>query len=162
MPMTAEERKRRNCEYQKKYYHALSPEEKRAKNSSPAVKAAKAKYRSKPESKEVEKLQYKRWYQKNKERKRTQSRLSKYGLTADQYQSILDHQKGLCAICSRPPKLKSSYNSTDGFVIDHCHVTGRVRGLLCVTCNTGLGNFEDSRDFLSSAIVYLETQNADV
>lgn len=51
-----------------------------------------------------------------------------YGITADQYDEMLDQQNGVCAICERPPK-KMPLN------VDHDHKSGLVRGLLCWTCN---------------------------
>lgn len=59
---------------------------------------------------------------------------------------IEDTQNGGCAICGRVTKL----------VVDHDHETNRVRGLLCSTCNTGLGKLGDNVENLRKAIVYLE------
>jgi hypothetical protein len=70
----------------------------------------------------------------------------KYGITFEQYMEMVDDQGGFCAICRDPPP----------FVVDHCHVTGKVRGLLCVTCNLGLGGFRDNIKSLYTAIRYLE------
>lgn len=72
-------------------------------------------------------------------------RLYKYGLTEEQYEAIKLSQGSLCAICKKEKNL----------VVDHCHSTGKIRGLLCTTCNTGLGKFQDSPDRLQDAINYL-------
>lgn len=72
-------------------------------------------------------------------------RLKKYGLSESRYAEIIESQKFHCAICGAEPT-----------VVDHDHATGEVRGLLCRTCNTGLGHFRDNRELLSSAITYLE------
>jgi hypothetical protein len=80
------------------------------------------------------------------------SGLQRYGLTEDQYQRMVEKQQHVCAICRerRPSK-------HDGrLVVDHCHVTGHVRGLLCDFCNWGLGNMRDRVDILQRAIQYLE------
>lgn len=69
-----------------------------------------------------------------------------YGITEEDYAKLLDDQSGKCAIC----------NSSTKLVIDHCHSSGQVRGLLCTTCNTGLGMFKDTPDFLINAIKYLK------
>lgn len=73
-------------------------------------------------------------------------RLKKYGLSETDYYEILQRQGGLCAICRR---------KTETLHIDHDHRTGRIRGLLCFHCNSGIGKFGDSIDTLESAIRYL-------
>ena len=74
-----------------------------------------------------------------------------YGLTLPQYQEMLNDQHFLCAIC------KKGENDVDrSFAVDHDHKTGKVRGLLCNSCNAGLGYFKDSPEILKSAISYLE------
>lgn len=72
----------------------------------------------------------------------------KYGMTPEDYEILRDKQKGVCAICKLLPGNKRLH-------VDHCHETGRVRGLLCSGCNTGLGSLGDSADNLLSAIAYL-------
>ena len=81
------------------------------------------------------------------------------------YQFLHQNQKGLCAICNKPETSKSHKNRTKSFVdeninikrlaIDHCHSTGKIRGLLCHACNTALGSFKDSIENLQCAINYL-------
>jgi hypothetical protein len=73
-------------------------------------------------------------------------RLRKYGITKEQYDELLTFQKKRCAICHRDRKL----------VIDHDHVTGKVRGLLCNDCNATLGFVQDKIEVLANAIDYLE------
>jgi len=72
---------------------------------------------------------------------------AKYGLTLGDVATMLAEQKGLCLICRLPMARPN---------IDHCHSTGRVRGLLCRKCNSGLGCFGDSKINLLNAIQYLE------
>lgn len=75
-----------------------------------------------------------------------------YGITASQYSSLLAKQNNSCAIChSQSPKANSKY-----FHVDHCHVTKKVRGLLCIECNLGLGKFQDNPQNLLKAALYLE------
>ena len=74
-------------------------------------------------------------------------RFNTYKLTANDYSKMVRKQKSLCAICG-------IYR--ENLYIDHCHKTGKVRGLLCVKCNTGLGYFRDSIDVMQKAIKYLE------
>ena len=64
------------------------------------------------------------------------------------YRVLLEKQGGVCAICQLPPGPRR-------FAVDHDHVTGRTRGLLCLKCNTGLGQFNDSPALLASAMRYL-------
>lgn len=73
-----------------------------------------------------------------------------YGLTVEEFEALLLAQAGVCAICSQPSR------SAKPLCVDHCHVTGRVRGLLCQHCNTAIGMMEDSTDRLKKAIAYLE------
>lgn len=74
--------------------------------------------------------------------------VAKYGLTSTQVNSILIDQKGLCAICG--------CSIVERPHVDHDHKTGKVRGLLCLSCNVGLGHFGDSVAKLRDAIEYLE------
>lgn len=74
-----------------------------------------------------------------------------YNFTFDQYEKMLDQQRGKCAICDS--RLSSS--RTGRLFVDHCHTTGKVRGLLCSACNHGLGLFKDSPKLLNKAINYL-------
>lgn len=77
-------------------------------------------------------------------------RLNLYGLTQEQYDDMLAAQLGQCAIC------QTDQPGRKGWAIDHCHETGLVRGILCNSCNLGLGLFRDSGDALLSAALYLE------
>lgn len=80
--------------------------------------------------------------------------LKKYGLTVAGFKKIADSQGGRCAICGESPKLAGGRES--GLVVDHCHSEKVVRGLLCGTCNSGLGMFKDDLDLLASAARYLQ------
>lgn len=72
----------------------------------------------------------------------------KFGITLDDYHRLSKEQRGLCKICSQKYETKRMH-------VDHCHATGKIRGLLCGNCNTGLGLFGDNVDLLQSAINYL-------
>lgn len=78
-----------------------------------------------------------------------------YGITFKDYLSLLDKQKGLCAICNGVGFKMADYHNLQ-LVVDHCHDTGKVRGLLCHNCNRALGLLQDSTTALESAIKYLE------
>lgn len=73
-----------------------------------------------------------------------------YGISDDIYNSYFEAQDGRCAICGIH---QSKLNRR--LFVDHCHTTGRVRGLLCYRCNTALGLFNDSEDQLNNALAYL-------
>jgi len=79
----------------------------------------------------------------------------KYGLTVEEYNSILKRQDGCCAICKSVTSF-GPYGS-QRLAIDHCHKTDNVRGLLCNRCNRALGLLQDDITVLLSAIKYLET-----
>lgn len=68
-----------------------------------------------------------------------------YGLTVEEFDTMVLAQEGRCALCDRPSDL----------VVDHDHRTGRVRALLCTRCNTGLGHFGDAPALLERAVAYL-------
>lgn len=72
----------------------------------------------------------------------------KFDMGSDDYQSLFETQGGRCAICGEIPDGTS-------LAVDHDHLTNKVRGLLCFNCNTGLGQFGDSREILLEAAAYL-------
>lgn len=80
----------------------------------------------------------------------------KYGLGVEDYQFLLEGQAGGCAICgkSQSQQWKAGWNHP--LEVDHCHDTGRVRGLLCSSCNVSLGRFKHDPAILRRAADYLE------
>ncbi len=82
---------------------------------------------------------------------------NKYGLTEEDYIKMIDAQKGCCWICDTSEK-----DNGKRLVVDHNHVTGKVRGLLCGRCNTGIGGFRDDVELLSAAISYLKNTNSEI
>ena len=100
--------------------------------------------------------------QENSRRDRDRHALRKYGITEEMYHDMCTEQGDMCCICKRhkndipiPDKPKQGQRSR-AFVIDHCHETHKVRGLLCVKCNTALGGFNDDIELLRTAIEYLQ------
>ncbi len=73
----------------------------------------------------------------------------KFGITPEIYAEMSNAQRGVCAICGNGPEPKQYLD------IDHCHKTGKVRGLLCNMCNRSIGSFSDSTKRISSMIRYL-------
>ena len=80
----------------------------------------------------------------------------RYGITIEDYDYMLKEQGHRCAICRT-----DNPGGQGRFHVDHCHDTGRVRGLLCSNCNHGLGKFQDSVLFLEQAIRYLNEKEGD-
>ncbi len=70
------------------------------------------------------------------------------------YRKVHAQQQGKCAICGKPETARNQHR-VQRLAVDHCHVTGQFRGLLCHNCNLGLGYFKDDPDLLQKAIVYL-------
>jgi hypothetical protein len=102
------------------------------------------------------------WRERNKERLAPLNkeaafmrRFSTHNLTLDQYHAIAERQDFVCAICGEQPDCQAANTSNDGFVIDHCHSTGKVRGLVCSNCNVGIGMLKDSAVVAASASRYL-------
>lgn len=93
------------------------------------------------------------WYCDD-ECKAARRRLRIHGITNRQYLNMLDAQGGTCALCHGGPKGFST--GRFGLVVDHCHETGQVRGLLCADCNTALGRFGDDADRLRAAADYID------
>jgi hypothetical protein len=83
--------------------------------------------------------------------KRLRKTALKYGITDVDYKRMLEEQNGVCAIC------QEFHGGRSGRLdIDHCHVTGKVRGLLCHKCNRALGLLKERIENLQGAIAYLE------
>jgi hypothetical protein len=133
---------------------------------------------TRPECKDCTRARRKRWYTKNREReiervadwqrenpervraamdrfraagkKKVSDRKShlkrKYGITLEDFDTLLASQGGGCAICGKP----------DVDHVDHDHVTGRVRGILCFRCNVAIGQMDDDCDRLAAAMAYLD------
>ncbi|MFJ8540604.1 endonuclease VII domain-containing protein [Streptomyces sp. NPDC093586] len=78
--------------------------------------------------------------------------LRKYGIDIAEYKRRLDSQGGACAICRRTDTGKTNAP----FQVDHCHETGRIRGLLCFHCNKGLGYFGDNLEGVMKVVRYLQ------
>lgn len=114
------------------------------RNARPERKAVRKKYK---QSEAGKKANLK--YQRTNKAKKIQNRIrlkSRYGITLEDYEEMYKKQKGKCAICG----IKK-----DKLNIDHCHNTRKVRGLLCGSCNRGLGLLKDNIEFLNNAIKYL-------
>lgn len=83
-----------------------------------------------------------------KRRQRDYTLRSRYSITLEQFEEMLHKQGYRCLICECKVKLEL-------FGVDHCHVTGKVRGILCRACNAGLGHFKDNPKVVARALLYL-------
>lgn len=101
------------------------------------------------------------WYKENKDRVKAVHRVwhykNKYGITPEYYEVMLKEQNYVCKICFKPEESKEHRTGkVRKLAIDHCHTTGKIRGLLCRKCNHALGLFNDDSHRLFNAIMYLE------
>lgn len=98
-------------------------------------------------------------YPAKKQQMRAKGLVKFYGVTIERFDAMLAAQGGACAICHSPPVGKKQLG------VDHCHETGRVRALLCSSCNVGMGSLKDDPGLLRAAADYLElharNQNAE-
>lgn len=85
----------------------------------------------------------------------------KYGITLSDFYEKLNKQNNECAICAKRLELptEGKGQGLDTAAVDHCHVNGKVRGILCSACNKALGLFNDNIALLGSAITYLRKYN---
>jgi hypothetical protein len=97
----------------------------------------------------------KHWQEKIQPKSRGYRLKHRYGLAQEDFDALYKEQGGGCAIC-RVALEQNGNGFSGGANVDHCHSTGKIRGLLCGLCNSGLGKFKDDTDNLAAAIVYLE------
>jgi len=95
-----------------------------------------------PENREKHKSRVKKY----KERNYAKIKSKIYNISEEELKVAIEKQNGKCAICGLKIKLS----------VDHCHETGKLRGLLCTRCNTGIGMFLNSTKLLKSAIKYIK------
>lgn len=81
--------------------------------------------------------------------------LKRYGITVHRYEEMLAAQNGGCTICGKRNVRHSHGTNRQPLVFDHCHKTGRFRGLLCQRCNRAIGLFGDSVETIEAALTYL-------
>jgi hypothetical protein len=98
---------------------------------------------------------HEKWATDDEFRQRQQAKsrakqLKKYGLTVADYERMENAQKGVCLICGSKTR-RGRY-----LCVDHCHLRLVVRGLLCGSCNTGLGSFEDNAERMRAGADYLD------
>lgn len=77
--------------------------------------------------------------------------MKKYGITSEQVMDKIRAQGGKCAICGT-----LNPGGRGQFAVDHNHATGQIRGMLCQSCNTGLGMFKEDKILMNKAIEYID------
>jgi len=122
--------------------------------------------RTEEQKNEDHKRDMKKYREKNKEKLKEQGKerrkadynrymnkfyQEKYGITIEEYNSLFEQQNGCCAICEiHQTQLRRK------LCVDHNHINGKIRGLLCDTCNRVLGYLDDNKDILYKAFKYLD------
>lgn len=117
-------------------------------------KRAEQKLRHYLKNKEKIDQKAKDWYNNNKDKYKDRAMRRKYGISTEVYNQMRESQNYRCAICGLGEE-----SLTKGLVVDHCHGSGKVRKLLCTTCNTGIGMFKDNPRILALAVDYLKEFN---
>jgi len=104
-----------------------------------------------------------RWMSKSEDARQSKWLKYKYGLTLEEYRAMYDRQEGKCATCKCEIDITLSKSVGQGrskAVVDHCHETSKVRGLLCNHCNRALGLIFDSVETLIEMASYVRKSNA--
>lgn len=149
---------------QKRDYHERNSDEINAKRRADREADPDAQRRSRAIERELKgdvlNERDRRWRATHREHLRAYNRLRTFGLTLEQFESMLAEQNELCAICgihmeSSGGVMKNGVQRT-GVCVDHDHETGKVRGLLCGHCNKGIGLLRDDPVILAAAIAYLQ------
>lgn len=92
---------------------------------------------------------------KNRTSLADRERERRFGIDRAAYAEIFMRQNGVCAICAKP-ETATRGGKPKALAVDHCHMTGKVRELLCSACNTAIGKMKEDRNILLSAIRYLD------
>lgn len=142
-------------------HYALHPEKKKAsglkwrKANKDKIREASRKYHdAHAEEIKKKKNEYYKFHPDKRTKKNDRQKSSTlkllYGITLEEYNELFEKQNGRCAICGNHRS-----ESKRNFDVDHNHKTGKVRGLLCRRCNSGLGLFGENTDIFEKAIDYL-------
>lgn len=111
-----------------------------------------------PENVAKARLNTRRWAKANPQRvlylDRSKNLKKKYGISYETYQELLKSQAYKCALCNQPETVIIRKN-TALLAVDHDHKTGKIRGLLCFRCNTGLALIENNPEVLARMLNYL-------
>jgi hypothetical protein len=82
-----------------------------------------------------------------------------YGITLEEYEAMFAKQDGLCAICAEAEKaIDHLTGEPRRLAVDHCHRTNKIRGLLCLACNTAIGKLKDNPVLIERAASYVRNE----
>ncbi len=101
--------------------------------------------------KTCERIKRNKYRKNNPDKVRNNNYKSMYSISLEDYNKMFIEQAGCCKICNTHQN-----NLIKKLAVDHCHLTNKIRGLLCSNCNTALGLMNDDTDLLKIAIKYLE------
>lgn len=103
-----------------------------------------------PYCKECRRRKSRKYNERRAEKNRENALKRKYGIDLADYDELLARQDGKCAICR-----VSQNDLTRKLAVDHDHMTMKIRGLLCLRCNTAIGKFNDDPELMNRAIDYI-------
>jgi len=152
---TDAEFRKQKIEYCREYYKNNKDKFKEQQKKTRHIKNARRRelYATNPEYRENMLKSAKEQAKKRPETRQKRELLQNYGITIEQYKEMLTNQNESCAICGNKSAL---INKAQRLHVDHCHTTGKVRGLLCSNCNQAIGKFKDSETLLKKALLYLQ------
>lgn len=101
-------------------------------------------------------------YSKNRDKFQHDKLKSRYGISINQYNELLNNQNNVCAICKKPEITKSKVGKIQKLSVDHDHKTGKVRALLCSNCNRGIGYLQDDFDLILQAAKYIQQHKGSI
>lgn len=143
--MNLKQKRAKRNEYMRKYrlsHLELERERDRVRRAKPHRIAWREWWDSQPKNRKTARARAALWYKRNKNKawitKRRFGLRQKFGITLEDYERMFRKQRGRCGICNRHAK-----TFTKSLAVDHCHKTGKIRGLLCGMCNSFLGRIHD-------------------
>jgi len=145
-----ETHKEYNKQYREEHKEEIKIKQKEWREQNKEQIALKAKEFREAHQEEI-KLKAKEKYQRNKDKQKSHQLQMMYGISLAQLEDMILSQNSKCAICGKELTIQKG-----GYVVDHDHTTGKVRGILCPQCNFLLGNAQDNLDIMKGAIKYLE------
>lgn len=100
------------------------------------------------------------WTKNNQDKVKNAKLKNKFGITLEDYNNMLRMQGGVCAICEEIEAEVHHSGTLKDLSVDHCHTTGKIRGLLCSACNTSIGKFKEDINIILKAAIYVEQGGA--